>query len=381
MKRLLVDHLKNIIGWRTRRRLLVFCVDDYGSIRLQSRATREIIQNSGLKLASRFDRQDSIETREDLEALFEVLSSFRDHNGRSPQFTAYTLCANPDFEGILERGCYSYKRLPETFQRLSETNPRAYQGTWELWLQGIKDRLIYPQFHGREHLNVALLEEKLKRRSQDLYTNLEHESLVALKAEACMPGVEFTHAFAWSCKQDLDSQGEILLDGLKLFQEIFGFVSRTFTPPAQILHPKLHSLALQGGVLAIDRPLRDRVPPGARGPKREMNFLGASSRNSPLKFVRNVVFEPGSRPDSSSVSRAIDMISAAFYWNKPAIVSSHRVNFSGHIEPANRKQGLLALRTLLTEILRRWPDVEFITANQLCMMMLEEYGPNSVGAC
>jgi len=58
-------------------------------------------------------------------------------------------------------------------------------------------------------------------------------------------------------------------------------------------------------------------------------------------------------------------IEAAFLWNKPAIISSHRVNFCGHIDENNRKKGLTSLKQLLDEIVKRWPDVEFMSADEL----------------
>ena len=58
-------------------------------------------------------------------------------------------------------------------------------------------------------------------------------------------------------------------------------------------------------------------------------------------------------------------VEAAFRMHKPANISSHRVNFCGHIDPKNRELGLSALRELLHRIVKRWPDVEFISADEL----------------
>ncbi|MGY6555170.1 MAG: hypothetical protein ACXIUM_11695, partial [Wenzhouxiangella sp.] len=55
----------------------------------------------------------------------------------------------------------------------------------------------------------------------------------------------------------------------------------------------------------------------------------------------------------------------AFQMNKPAIISSHRINFCGFIDESNRDQNLEALDYLLKAVLQRWPDVEFITSEEL----------------
>ena len=65
------------------------------------------------------------------------------------------------------------------------------------------------------------------------------------------------------------------------------------------------------------------------------------------------------------VGYALGQVEAAFRWRKPAIISSHRVNFCGHIDPNNRQQGIAALGELLKGIVKRWPDVRFISADQL----------------
>ena len=56
---------------------------------------------------------------------------------------------------------------------------------------------------------------------------------------------------------------------------------------------------------------------------------------------------------------------AAFRMHKPAHISSHRVNYSGHIDAQNRNIGLKKLKILLSEITRKWPDVEFISGQEL----------------
>jgi len=41
------------------------------------------------------------------------------------------------------------------------------------------------------------------------------------------------------------------------------------------------------------------------------------------------------------------------------------VNFCGHIDEENRRFGLAALHRLLRGLVDRWPDVEFISSNEL----------------
>jgi hypothetical protein len=55
----------------------------------------------------------------------------------------------------------------------------------------------------------------------------------------------------------------------------------------------------------------------------------------------------------------------AFRWNKPAIIGMHRINFIGSLVRENRELNLVMLKKLITLILKEWPDVEFMTSDEL----------------
>ena len=58
-------------------------------------------------------------------------------------------------------------------------------------------------------------------------------------------------------------------------------------------------------------------------------------------------------------------IEIAFRWKKPAIRSSHRVNYIGWLNEKNRTKGLRELDKLLFQIIKYWPNVEFMTSSEL----------------
>ena len=53
---------------------------------------------------------------------------------------------------------------------------------------------------------------------------------------------------------------------------------------------------------------------------------------------------------------------------KPAVVDTHRVNYIGSIVENNRRENLMLLDQLLTQIKRRWPDVQFMSSDQLAQL-------------
>jgi hypothetical protein len=366
VKRFILDELKCIPGWRTRERFVVFNVDDYGNVRLASQAAKQNLSRSGLTLQGRFDNLDALETRNDLHALLDVLSSVRDSRGRSAVFTPYAVSANPDFEALRQHAeKYRYEDLITTFARSSAADPRAYEGAWELWQEAIDSGLFTPQFHGREHLNLRLLTYKLARRDPNLIANIENNSMAGLMEEQALPGIGFSHAFGIVDITDSEKHKKIISDGLALFARVFRRPAQTFTPPAQRLHPQLYEFLERMGLLAIDKPFYTVRQLDIGKSRREINTLGRRRGQDHVTLVRNAVFEPTLRPNTDEVSRTLSQISTLFRWGKPAMISSHRVNFCGHIDPANRRAGLADLRRLLQAILKRWPDVKFIGAGEL----------------
>src|SRR5688500_10889544 len=91
-------YLNNIPGWHTSRKILVFESDDWGSIRMPSSQVFNILKSKGINVDSYYDLFDTIESKEDLEYLFDALTKFRSVNGTVPLFTFNTVMANPDFK-------------------------------------------------------------------------------------------------------------------------------------------------------------------------------------------------------------------------------------------------------------------------------------------
>jgi hypothetical protein len=357
---------KNLIGKRTGRKIVVFSVDDYGNVRLDSKKARNHLDKAGLKIYNRFDAYDTLETRSDLEMLFEVLSSVKDQMGRHALFTTFSVSCNINFERVKKNQYseYVYELLPETFEKLAALQPVSYKGAWEMFNQGIKEGLVVPQFHGREHLNLNIFNEKLSKQSSDLMTCLECRSYSSLNSKdySCVSPLA---AFDFWEIEENEQYKEIINDGLNAFEKVYGYRAVHFTPPAYSAHPVLYPALKRGGVNFIDTALFNKQHQGKGRHKRSLSYTGKNNRLGQYFMVRNVVFEPTDDRGIDWVGFTLKQIDTAFRWNSPAIISSHRVNFCGHIDEKNRKKGLEALRELLKKITERWPEVEFMAANEL----------------
>ena len=58
-------------------------------------------------------------------------------------------------------------------------------------------------------------------------------------------------------------------------------------------------------------------------------------------------------------------IDDAFKWRKPAVISTHRANYVGGMQPENRDKGLSQLKSLIRQIQKNWPEVIFLSSSQL----------------
>ncbi|MDI9257697.1 hypothetical protein [Flavobacterium sedimenticola] len=365
MKQFLLNHIKNLYGWKTNRKIVVFSVDDYGNVRLDSKQALERMTQAGLKAKSRFDRFDTLETKEDLEMLYDTLTSVKDKHGHYAVFTPFALSSNIDFEQMAAEGyeVFRHESLPVTYQKLSQQQAKAYEGTWNLWQEGIAKGLMKPQFHGREHLNLKVFTEKLARKDSDILTALQNRSYAAQSTNP-YPTINYTAAFDFWDPIENKALYDIVKDGLSMFEAVYGYKAEHFMPPTSKISEAILNQLGALDIRFVDRGLLHKQHEGFGKYKTTVNFTGKRSNGNLTVMVRNVVFEP--TENDNAVAQAMQSIEAAFRLHQPAIISSHRVNFCGHIDPNNRKTGLSALNTLLKKIVAKWPDVEFMSSIALC---------------
>jgi hypothetical protein len=363
---IIFQNLKNSIGWKTKRKIIVFSVDDYGNVRLNSKSARTNMNKAGMKVYSRFDALDTLETKQDLEQLYQVLDSVKDKNGRNAVFTPFALPCNINFEKVAANDFqkYEYELLPETYSKLAKEQPEAYLGAWEKWQEGIQKGFLKPQFHGREHLNLAIFHDKLKNKDQQLLTALQNKSYTSISDDKYPTMSSFAAFDFWEVYEN-ENLKPILIDGLTQFETVFGYKSNYFTPPVFSIHNSLFTTLKDNGIDYLDLALLRKEHQGENRFKKSFNYTGKSTKEKLTIMVRNVVFEPTEERGIDWVSFTMKQIETAFRWNKPAIISSHRVNFCGHIEESNREKGLKTLQELLDAIVKKWPDVEFMSADEL----------------
>lgn len=355
--------LSNLIGWNTKRKILVIESDDWGSIRMPSLYDYNSMAKKGINLiggdARRYNENDSLATPNDLSGLFDILTKFKDKENNHPVFSAICLVANPDFDKIEESGFtrYFYEPITTTLERTP-----GRENSFKLWKEGITNRLFIPEFHGREHLNVQVWLKQLRLGDKDTFIAFKHRCWGINNVHPF--NVSYQAAFDLFEPSEINYHHEVIENGLALFESLFGYKASQIVPPNGPFNNSLEETAAKNGIRYITTAKIQHEPLGYGKTRKIFHYLGQKNKNSQRYLTRNCSFEP-SKIGRDWINTCLSEIETAFLMCKPAIVSSHRVNYIGALNPSNRDKGLKDLEQLITIIIKRWPDVEFMTSVEL----------------
>lgn len=369
IKQNIIRFYQNSQGWRTNRKLIVFESDDWGCIRMPSKEVFNNLQKRGFELDKfPYLKYDSLETVEDLEAIFTCLKKFKDRNENHPIITVNTILSNPDFNGIERSGFNEYisESFIDTLNR--ESGPEAIN----LFKQGINDKLMFPQLHGREHLNV----KRWMRSLQDengVTREVFNSGLFDLSvSQTNITANSFVDALTPGSNEELVYLGESIKEACVQFEQVFGFQSKSFIAPCYIWRPETERAMFEAGIKYIQSGAYQLIPKIGQINKfrKKMHFTGQKNKFGQIYTVRNALFEP-SLIDTPTIASTLTQIERAFSYHKPAIISTHRINFSGRIVESNRTNNLILFKELLSALLKKWPDIEFMHSSELGNLISE----------
>lgn len=363
LKKIISRSLINLPGWHTNRKIVVIESDDWGSIRMPSKEVYEKLLEKCIRVDKcPYNQYDSLASEDDLNALFNVLIKFKDRNGNHPVITANTVVANPDFDKISQSDFkeYFFEPFTETLKKYP-----AHHNSFELWKQGMKEKLFHPQFHGREHVNIPMW-MKLLQNNNSAFRMAFDNNFWGIGPSILNSGkINIQASFDAESITEILNQRRIIEEGVSLFRKIFGYKPKSFIANNFIWDESLNVILKVNGV-DILQGMKYQKRPLLNETKHPLirHYTGQKLKEQ-VYLVRNCAFEPTLHPNIDSVSNCMYEISNAFYWKTPALISSHRLNFIGFINDNNRTQNLKELDILLRLMLKKWPDIEFLTSVEL----------------
>jgi hypothetical protein len=369
LKEKIAKNYINAIGWSTKKKFLLIESDDWGAVRMPSREVYDKLVGSNIQVDKvSFDKHDAVESEEDLLSLFKTLQKFTDKKGNPAVLTAYHVVANPDFNRIeaTQKKEYHYETILDTYARHEHTRKVP-----ELIKFGMKAGIYIPQFHGREHIHVKRYMEAINSASEKEQIAFKNKAIISSKSVTCTKPYTkgYFKGFGFSSSEEYGEIEAIHRDGLKIFKDIFGRPSVTFMAQGSVWGDHILPMLKEDGVQLVSG--QQSVPFGDAKLKQINKKWGSKNKLNQLHWRRNCMFEPGRNQNFDWVGKCLEEIEIAFKWGKPAVISAHRENFIGSIFEENRVETLQKMEMLLAQVLKRWPDVQFISTDELAKIMLE----------
>ena len=376
MRKLLNRMMRNVVnipGWSTKRRLLVIESDDWGSTRVRSNEDTKALEKLGFDFSGNsFYQFDGLESNRDVEGVMEVLSRHKDIHGNNPVFTLVCNVANPDFEKIRRSNFeeYFWESTLETY-----TKYPCHDKVHGLLLEGMTKHLFEPVFHGREHLNVQKWMRLLKNGNPSVLSAFEHGGCSYMYGIGKEYIGNMPAAFDLEYPSDLEYQKIVVREGLEEFKHIWKKGASYFVSPNGPINNALEPVLFSFGVNALLGEKCQREPLGNGNYKKHIRFIGSQNRTGQLYLTRNGFLEPSIQEANlckNALPNALKAVERAFRWHKPAILSSHRINYIGFLSSTNRDKGLRTLDSFFLEVKKRWPDVEFVSSTELVKIIREQ---------
>ena len=367
IKRNFVNFLLSINSKKLKHRIVVFESDDWGSTRtISNESIKAIHAKGGLTNHCPYAKYDILENSSDINILSEVLLNYKDTKGNHPQITANFIMANPDFEAISKSNFkeYHYKKFDQTYLKYYPN-----EDIFSTLKKAIDQKVLFPQFHGREHINVPLWLAQLQEKDPVFIEAFNWGSWGIKTEKLNRLGKNMQATFDLNTSDGLSYVPQALESGLAIFEEKFGFRSKSFIPNNYIWSTSFNKYLKDLGVDYMQGIRIQHVPKNNSSDKREAQrrIPGKREASGLISLVRNSAFEPSFY--HSNRTKALDQclidIEAAFRFNLPAVISTHRINYASGLDVKNRDENLKLIKELFQTILKKWPDVHFLNSVEL----------------
>ena len=317
--------------WRCAEPVLLLESDDWG---LERRASSERLSALG-EPGERADEET--ETADDLRSLFDVLNKHRDPTGRPAALTANFIVANPDHEAIAR----------DRYDAYHETTIDTRDDLRAPYREGLERRVFTAELHGRRHFSVDEWMADLRRDvpgARRLSREGHHGGLSLLKDQTRRYHTEYVN---W--RTGIEPAGPALAGQLKesldVLERLFGRRPSSTIAPHYVFSLRIARAWREAGLRFIQGSNFHVL----RGDGREYGGLWIShamGEKGPegLRYLRRSVrFEPRPERTHQGVATALPRIRRCFEQGIPAVVDTHRMNYTGRY----RRGGLEALDELL----------------------------------
>lgn len=345
----LVKRLQNYLPVKSfyfDRPIVIFQSDDWGLLGVRDRAGFQELQAAGVQLGAHPYDFYSMETADDLDALYQLLRQHRDARGHHPSFVFNFVTANIDFEKTRANHFQTIE-----LRALAQGLPSLWErpALFDAYTNGISQGLVYPAFHGLTHFCKPSAERALKTRDArgELLRALYASATPMLPSQMTWLRCEYYDRLedADGSWLDFRAQHHAIETGVKFFTQLFGKPPLSACAPGYRANDDTRTVWAVHGIRVAQSKSQQLVAP----------YFDSSGL---LMLYRNVELEPALDDADDVVERAIAQAERAFAANLPAIVCIHSINFHSTLKNF-RARTVECLEQFLTAICARHPDLIF----------------------
>ena len=354
------------LGWRTKRPILVIESDDWGSEHIPGPKAIEKMKEMGLFLSDSHGMFDSLETADDIDKLCDILNSHKDGDGNPAVMTANFIMANPDYVAIRESNYSSFKAKPIYSGWNHEPDAKTML---QKYREGINCGVIVPQLHGMLHFCPDVWMENLCRGDPETLKAFDLQ-MIGEKEDASGIGIQSMSPIYHESGQAIR---QLVREGIETFRSCFNIDSFTTIAPCYCWRSDETEQALLAcGIRVMQGKEYQYLPDGSVRP----HYIGQRGPGGILYMVRNCVLEPISA--GTTVEQCISQIEWAFQHSLPAVLCSHRTNYTSRVATEVRDKGLAVLDGVLKQVKEKFGDVEFLSSDKLALRILSERQTNNL---
>jgi hypothetical protein len=293
-----------------------------------------------------------------LSAIARLLAEYSDRRDHHPVMTLAVVLAIP------EPG----QGASDTPRELTMADPR-FRPVVEAMQAGVRDGVFQLQLHGRSHYWLPALVEAASTdpavagwlAGPDTWHTEALPAELQSRWEPRIGGKPFTIS-------DEAARSAAEHDA-RLFHECFGTAATIAVPTRFDWYPALERGWAAAGVHTVVTPGRYDSHSGQFGDPASFKRITNGMRSEHVGYVvRDQYFEPFKGHTAEHGLRALETNTAL---GRPTLLETHRANF---LEPALRDASLSAIRALLEGALARFPDLRFLSTEELVRAMAARSG-------
>lgn len=315
-------------GFRCKEPVVVLESDDWG---LRRRPAAD--QLSAYGTPSEW-ADEQAEGPDDVSRLLEVLERHRGPDGRPAAMTMNVVAANPDLEAIAADGFERYHDRPVD-ETLDPTTLAALR-------EGVHRSLLALELHGRSHLAVDrwLADLRADERAATLLRDGVDGGLSLLEGEGHRYQSEYLD-WATGHARTEDDLVAWLRPAVDTVTRLAGTAPRATVAPHYVLTDAAERAVAHLGIEYV-QATDYRLHPRQERPR--ASYLGQPRPTGVVHLTRTVRFDPRPQRRGHHVAEAVAGLRRCFGQGLPAVVDTHRINYTGRwgAAAAAELDGLLA---------------------------------------